>query len=294
LKSRTDIRNENAQAGERGWALVSVLWIVTAIALIAAATESLTVTSYRFERRALARAQIEAALDAGITESMLGIEAPDIADRWRVDGTPRAVEFNGIALKISVQDELGKFDLNLVDGPALTALLRSQGVGQGEAATLTARVLDWREASEGGAHRINGGTDTDYGAAGLSYRPRHGPFQSVDELQLVLGMTPDLFARIRPALTVYTKRPTIDTNVAPREALLAFYDGDQVKVDQILRTRETNATAPGVTLDPAADPSGHALTITVESEFEHRHYARTAVVMLTPDDPRPYLILAWR
>ena len=291
MKSRTDIASENLPAGERGWALVSVLWIVTAIALIAAATESLTAMSYRVERHALARAQAEAALDAGITEAMLGIEAPDIADRWRVDGVSREVEFNGVTLKINVQDELGKFDLNLVDGPTLTALLRSQGVGQGEAATLTARVLDWREASEGEAHRINGGSDTDYAAAGFAYRPRHGPFQSVDELQLVLGMTPDLFTRIRPALTVYTKRATIEPDVATREALLALNDGDAAKVDGILRQRE--AAASHATLD-ATVSSGRAFTIAIESEFEHHHYARTAVVMLTPDDSRPYLILAWR
>jgi general secretion pathway protein K len=294
LKSRIDTRNESASAGERGWALVSVLWIVTAIALIAAATESLTATSYTFERRSLARAKAEAALDAGITEAMLGIEAPDIADRWRIDGSPREVEFNGITLKISVQDEVGKFDLNLVDGPTLTALLRSQSVGQGEAAILTGRVLDWRTAPEGDAKQLNGGSDTDYSTAGLSYRPRHGPFQSVDELQLVLGMTPDLFARIRPALTVYTKKLTINPNVAPREALLALYNGNSLKVEQILRARKSDSAAPGVTLDTATDPSGQAFTIAVEMDFERHHYARTVVAMLTGDGPRPYLILAWR
>jgi general secretion pathway protein K len=294
LKNHTEASNGNAPNGERGWALVSVLWIVTAIALLAAAAEALTANSYTIERRSLARAQAEAALDAGITEAMLGITAPNIVDRWRIDGVPREVEFKGVTLRVGVQDEFGKFDLNLMDGAALAALLRSEGVGQSEAATLADRILDWRSASEGDAHRLRGVSDADYAAAGLVYRPRHGAFQSVDELQLVLGMTSDLYARIRPALTVYTKRPTIDTNVAPREALLAFYDGDEEKVDRILRARESDAATAAETLDPAVAVSGRAFTIAVETEFERRHYARTAVVMLTEDSLHPYLILAWR
>jgi len=271
-----------------------VLWIVTALALIAAAAEALTANSYYIERRSLARAQAEAALDAGIAEAVLGIEAPNLQDRWRVDGTPREAEFEGIKLKISVQDELGRFDLNLIDGPTLTALLNAQGAGQGDARTLTDRILDWRDASTSEAHRLRGASDADYAAAGLVYKPRHGPFQSVDELQLVLGMTPDLFVRVRPALTVYTKKTTIDADVAPREALLALYDGNAAKVDAILRARESDTAPPRGTFDMADSPTGRAFTIAVESDYENQHYARTPVVMLTPDDPHPYLILTTR
>lgn len=293
MKNRIEILNECAATGERGWALVSVLWIVTAIALVAAAAETLTANSYYVERRSLARAETEAALDAGITQAVLGIEAPDVADRWRVDGATRETEFGGFRFRISVQDELGRFDLNVMDGPTITALLRSQGVGQGEAAVLTDRILDWREASQGDLSRSHGTSDADYAAAGLSYRPRHAPFQSVEELKLVLGMTPELYERILPALTVYTKRPTIDPNVAPREALLALYNGDAGKVDELLRARASDAAASG-TLDLTSELSGRAFTISAETEFEHRRGTRTVVVMLTADSQRPYLTLAWR
>ena len=195
-------------AGERGWALVSVLWVVTALTLMAAATEELTSSAYRIEGRAIDRAQTEATLDAVIARAALGIEAPDIVDRWRVDSTPQTFVFDGKQVTLSVQDELGRFDLNSVDGSMLSALFRAENVPLDESDKLVDRILDWRGSTD--LHRLQGATSEDYAAAGLPYGPRHGPFQSVDELRLVLGMPPDLFEKIRPALTVYSKRPMVD------------------------------------------------------------------------------------
>src|ERR1700733_11055908 len=189
---------DNVSAGEHGWALVSVLWVVTALTLMAAATEELTSSAYRIERRAIDRAQAEATLDAAIVRAALGIEAPDIVDRWRVDGTPESLTFDGKTVTVSVQDELGRFDLNAVDGSMLSALFRAENVPLDESDKLVDRILDWRGSTD--LHRLHGATSEDYTAAGLPYKPRHGPFQSLDELRLVLGMPPYLFEKIRPTL----------------------------------------------------------------------------------------------
>ena len=61
-------------------------------------------------------------------------------------------------------------------------------------------------------------------------------------------MTPALFARVRPALTVYTKRPMFDPNTAPKEALLALPGNDEARVENILAER---AQTPGETSNPA-------------------------------------------
>ena len=46
--------------------------------------------------------------------------------------------------------------------------------------------------------RPNGAEEPDYRAAGLSYKPANGPFQAIEELQLVLGMRPEIYRRIAP------------------------------------------------------------------------------------------------
>ena len=281
--------------GERGWALVSVLWVVTALTLMAAATEELTSSSYSLERRAIDRAQAEATLDAAVARAALGITSPNIADRWRVDGVPNQFAFNGKSVTISIQDELGRFDLNAVDGSMLSALFRAENVPLDESETLVDRILDWRGSTD--LHRLHGATSEDYTAAGLPYGPRHGPFQSVDELRLVLGMPPDLFARIRPALTVYSKRPMIDPRIATPEALLALYAGDQQKVADALNLRNAAQSYGPASPTALADPNaiaGRAFSLSAVTSFEGRTLSRSAVIEFTGDGKRPYIILEWQ
>jgi general secretion pathway protein K len=288
---------KNVPEAERGWALVSVLWVVTALTLMAAATEALTSSAYRIEGHAMERARTDATLDAAIMRAALGIEAPDIVDRWRVDSTPQRFTFDGRTVMVSVQDELGRFDLNAVDGSMLAALFRAENLPLNESDKLVDRILDWRGSTD--LHRLQGATSDDYTAAGLPYGPRHGSFQSVDELRLVLGMPPDLFERIRPALTVYSKRPMVDPRIATPEALLALYGGDQQKVVDAINIRNENAeqSRGPVGTSGLADPgsiAGRAFSIWAVAPFEGHTLSRNAVVELTGDLKRPYIVLSWR
>jgi len=286
---------------DRGWALISVLWVVSMLAMMAAATQVLTVTSYRSERSAIDRAQIEAALDAAVARAILGIADARIEQRWRVDGVPQTFSFNGHAIRVTVQDELGCFDLNAIDAPTLRQLLSQSGADESASEVLGDRILDWRTKSDGELSRLHGATDAQYASAGLPWHPRHGPFQSVAELQMVLGMTPAIYARIRPALTVYTNNAEIDPQIAPREALLALFDGDAGKVDAAMRQRNAPSTAqdeggpssrPGL-LNPAMPLGGRAFE--VKAQWGSRpHYGRDAVIELTGDVNRPYLVLFWQ
>jgi len=284
----------NPLHNERGWALASVLWVVAMLALMAAATQELTVISARTERRAWETAEADAALDATVVQAVAGIAAPLASDRWRVDGLSRDVAVGGLPVTVAVQAEAGRYDLNAVDASVLTDLLRSAGVEAERASALAGNILTWR--SPGPFHAIDGATDADYLTAGMPCRPRHAPFQHVDELQLVLGMTPDLFARIRPALTVYSRRATIDPAIAPREALLALYHGDRQRVDALLQARdapsgENAGSRPGI-MSPGLSLTGEAFTIAAQLEIDGRVHRRSVVVLLTGFPARPFLTLA--
>src|SRR5207248_10770726 len=98
------------RSSERGWALASVLWAVAALSVMAAATQELTLTAHRTEARAWERARADAALNAGLTEAVIGISAPDVSDRWRVDGVPRQIAFGWLTINVSVQAEAGRYD----------------------------------------------------------------------------------------------------------------------------------------------------------------------------------------
>jgi len=267
------------------------------LALMAAATQALTVTSYQSERHAMVDARAEADLDAAIVRAVLGISDLRPEQRWRIDGTARAIVYDGLPMRISVQDETGRIDLNAASGSLIRQVLLGVGLSPDAAAVMSDRIVDWRSTS--GLVSLNGATDADYKAAGLAYSPRHGPFQTVDELKLVLGMTPVLFARIGPALTVYSNRPMFDSNVAPREALLALYPNDPGKIDEIMRARLGDPGAAALQGAPGAAatqpaPIGRAYAITARLAIGRRTFKRTVVVELTGDGKRPYFVLAWQ
>ncbi len=293
---------ENNVRDDSGWALISVLWVVSILAMMAAATQMLTVTSYRIEAHAIERAQIGAALDGAVMRAVLGVADARIEQRWRVDGAPQTFSFGGYTMRVAVQDERGRYDLNLVDDVSLRQLLRDAGTEGPTTDILADRILDWRTRSDSSLSRLHGATDADYAAAGLPWHPRHAPFQSVEELQMVLGITPAIYARLRPALTVYTHQPSIDPEVAPRQALVALFAGDTGKADALMQLRNAPSadqgepgpsSRPGL-LNPQMPLVGQPFEIHAEMAIGHAHYERVAVIELTGDINRPYLILNWK
>ncbi len=291
-------RTHKAWTDDQGWALVAVLCAVGMLAMMAAATQALILSSAAMEKRVLEGAQAHAILDAAVTRAVLGISDGRIEQRWRVDGIATEFKYEGVVVRVKVQDQLGLIDLNAADGSLIKQLLLSAGLTDDAAASMTDKILDWRSATD--LKRLHGASDADYASAGYPYHPRHGPFQSVSELCLVFGMTPDLYARIEPALTVYSGRPAFDPNTAPAEALRALYLNSSDQADTILSDRTQGSDAetqlgarPGV-LSAAIPLAGRTFSISAELRAGSRRYKRDAVIELTEDDNRPYLILAWQ
>jgi general secretion pathway protein K len=277
---------------ERGLALISVLWGISILAIIATLALSASLSNGRIEANSWAAIRGRELAEASIMRAILGLtdERPD--QRWRIDGVPQAFTFDGIPVTVSVQDELGKIDLNTARDDILRGLFHAAVADSDLADALTDRVLDWRRPGQ--QRRLNGATEEDYRNAGSPFRPRGSAFQTIDELKLVLGMTPEIFDGVAPAVTVYSQRPTIDPATAPHLALRATGQGEQA-VAAALAAR--NAGGSGrirpSTLDPAIGLGGRTFTVTAEVLLKKRRYVHRAVIRLTGDPARPYWILAW-
>ena len=63
--------------------------------------------------------------------------------------------------------------------------------------------MDWRD-EDGLTQPAGGAEDPDYAAAGLAWGAKDAPFETVAEVEQVLGMRPALFASAAPYLTVYS------------------------------------------------------------------------------------------
>jgi general secretion pathway protein K len=254
----------------RGIALVGVLWLLV---LLTAVTVALTAT-VRGEIRAvgntLQMTRAAYAAEGAVELGILNLLTPQ-AQRWPADGSIFEMEFEGLQLRIAMQDEAGKIDLNSADFPLLNSLLVRSGVEPDRAAHIADAIVDWRDSDD--LRRLNGAEQSDYRMAGRDYAVANAGFHSVDELQLVLGMDSEIYTTIRPALTVHSGLSGVNPSFAAPQVAAAI-DG--------LANAQTKA-------------SGLSYTIYAEARAADGIVSKLAVtVALAPDGTgKPYQVLAW-
>jgi len=226
----------------RGAALLLVMWLVALMASLIGAF-ALTARIERLQERVLTRGAVaDGAARAGVEWALVRLGDADPRRRWLPDGRVYRWSYDGIPVEVRVVDEQGKVDINAADQPLLSGLFRAVGVPTDQAARLAGAMLDWRDADpmtqpQGGA------VDPEYAAAGLPYGAKDAPFETVAETEQVLGMTPAIYARVAPYLTVFTGNATPDTTFAQGPVLTALgLDGAAV-----VAARE--AQAPGAEVE---------------------------------------------
>jgi general secretion pathway protein K len=270
---------------EHGFALVSVLCAAAILAIIVASVLATSRSEIRLAQQEQQIAELDTIASGALNIAILRLLDPSISMQPPVDATPFTVYFAEHLLRLTVQDEAGKIDLNMVQPDLLLRLLISTGVDPIAAQTLADRILDWREAGIG--KRLNGAKAPEYRAAGYAYGPREGPFETVEELKLVMGMTPQLFDALAPTLTVYSQTPWVDPSVAPPGVLRALPGMDEGAVAGLLQARAAGGSTPVVKL-------GHAFTISVEADGPDQLLARrSGVVRLTGRQNAPIWVYRW-
>ena len=222
---------------QRGAALMLVLWLVmlmTALVGAFAVTARIEHLQGRMQRDGAVAGE---AARAGVEYALDRVADPDPLLRWQPDGREYDWRFGDADLRVRVVDESGKVDLNRSDASLLAALLRGAGAEPAQAGAVAAAILDWRDA-DGLTQPAGGAEDPDYAAAGLPYGAKDASFDSVAEVEQVLGMTPALYARLAPLLTVYGNGLP-RREFAPPEVLSAMgIDPEQERVRR-------EAAAPG-------------------------------------------------
>lgn len=224
-----------------GVALVVVMWVITLI-IIMASSFALTI---RRETAILADfktlAQANAMAEAGINIAIKQMMNADQQARWRSDGSIYELQVDDIPIRIVIEDESGKIDINQTDGQMLRTLLIGRGLKEADAEKLVSAIIDWRDPDD--LLSLNGAEKEQYQSARLSYVPRNKPFETIEELQLVLGMTPELFLQLEPLLTVYSQAKDVNPAKASRELLLGTPNATPALVDGYLQERAQNARA---------------------------------------------------
>ena len=226
---------------QRGIALVLVLWVLLLLTIVTGSF-SLMARMDRLEANTLlSGTQARMSAEAALNLAVLALRDPEDETRMRADGRIYEQVLDGVLVEVSAIDERGKLDINAADELTLANLFIGNGMGPDEAEMLAAAVLDWRDMDE--LERVNGAEEDAYFAAGLQMGPANRPFMMTEELLQVIGMPFELFRRLEPGITVFSRAKEPDPFFAPVEALMAMPD---ITYDEAVNfVAERNSQQPG-------------------------------------------------
>lgn len=273
---------------QRGVALLIVLWGCTLLAIMLGGFAALARTEGLQARYQFAQTRAHYAAEAGIMRAIDGLQTPDPQQRWIADGRAYQFTYDDAKVNLTIVDEDGKVDLNAASADVLSGLFKAAGANDDQAGKLSAAVQDWRRP--GDEALPNGAKRPQYEAAGLDYGPRNGPFATVEEARMVLGMNEKLWATVAPALTIWSGRERPNTEHAQPLALAAIPGLGPGGADAILATR---AQGGGL----AAGGNGVTHTIHAEAILDDgTRSSLTSTIRLRGirSGNQPYAILRWR
>jgi general secretion pathway protein K len=254
---------------QSGVALVLVLSL-TALLTIMAGSYTLSMRrELDLVRNARDQSQALALAEAGLYYAQMMLQIKDPIKAWRTDGTDYKRQFGNGDFNVKIIEETGKIDINKAELELLKGLLESVGLEEEQAAEIADAILDWRDSDD--LAKLNGAEKRAYESEDLPYHPRNDSFQTIEELQLVLGVTPQIYEKLEHLVTVYSDKAGINPTKASRAVLMAIPGIDADVVDTYLTDRkqaaEDNEPAPtfpagaGIPLE-----QGSATVYSIESQ----------------------------
>ncbi len=206
---------------QRGAALLLVLWLIALLTAVVGGFALIARTEY-MQGRVLSHGVLaDQAARAGLEYAMTRVVDLDQSRQWLPDGREYRWRFGEADIVITIVDESGKVDINAADLELMSALIQAVGVEREPARKIAAAIMDWRDPDT--LTQIEGGAeDSDYSAEERPYGAKDAPFETVAELQLILGMTPELFEKLAPHLTVYSGQGRPTEQYASAEVLRAL------------------------------------------------------------------------
>jgi len=247
---------------QRGIVLLLVLWILSILMVIAMSFSFLTRTdaysALAFKEGVENKFLAEAGIERGIMELVyrsvnkgqtVTLEGMEIL---KTDGRAYHGQLGDGSYLYRVTDESGIININALtdaSGIVVKNLLIHSGVSTENADIIVDSILDWKDPDD--LHRLNGAESDYYLSLPNPYRAKDANFDTVEELLLVRGVTPEILygkGEKQGIIRYLTTSPEtsfgINVNAAPREVLMAIPGMTADLADLVIADRESD--------DPAA------------------------------------------
>jgi len=314
----------------RGVALLMVIWVLMLLSVIVTEFCYTMRTRVNITRNLkdatqayyVAVAGVNEAIAAVIQEQMSpgrnrGANAVDGNESvaWRMNRQMPAVPFGGGSYEVTIRNESGRIDINRAGAKLWKAVLGGFGLDAQERNVIVDSIMDWRDAND--LHRPNGAEDDYYQSLEPPYNCKDGDFDTVDELLLVRGVTPELFYNgLEQLVSVLPDSKTedhdfdrININAAP-EAMLGRLPGmtpelveavqdfrreadfrSRAHLVNILGSSVYGKIARYITLDALAY---YTISAVGRVEGSRSRQGVEVLIVIDPEADKRYRIISWR
>lgn len=227
-------RRVDRSGSRNGFILVAALWLLAALATLASVVSVYMAQSARALTAFDTALQSETLATAGLELAAYQLSAPAAARRPTHGGFSFRLAKSEVT--VGYMSEAARINLNMAPASMIAGLFTALGAQAEKAEEYADRVVGWRSKPRPNVEDEEGAL---YRAAGLNYLPRHGYFDSVDELWLVLGLPPDLVERALPFVTIYSGTADIDVLNAAPQVMAALPDMTPALLQSFLDERES-------------------------------------------------------
>ncbi|TSK06792.1 MAG: general secretion pathway protein GspK [Geobacter sp.] len=243
--------------GEKGFALVIALIVTTLLVALLAEFVNEVYVDASHSRNFVASQQAGMLAESGIAGGIkllqvsstlrLGEDYSSLLEPW---AQPQSFDAENGKVTVTIEEESGKIDLNAAASQigiptdfsknALLRLFDNLKLSR----DLYDPLADWVDPDD--TPRPSGAERNYYGTLKPPLQVHNDKLETLEELGLVKGYTPEVLAKLRGMVTVYgvvngIAAAKININTAPKEVLMSlddsFMTGDQVT--QILEYRKT-------------------------------------------------------
>ena len=216
-----------------------VVWVVLLLSLFAVGVGSQALGTVNLSERLSEQLRCAYVVRAGLQMTALALENDStpsmdgLADAWAdnplmfqdhdVAGVSFQVTSNANAdgrPRYGLQDEERRINLNTAPEDVLKRLLEREAVmHEDDAVKAAAAIIDWRDDDTD--EQPDGAEQSYYQSLRQAYDCKDGPFENVEELLLVRGISPTVYQRVEPWVTVYGSG-LINLNTAGEPVLYAL------------------------------------------------------------------------
>ena len=189
--------------GEKGYALVFVLWVSALIAVMSAGLVTRVRTNALVASNTNKSSKAEAMADGVVR--LLALHLSE-GKQFQKNGALDICDYAGARVEFVIQDQAGLIDLNTAPPFLLSELFARLGLDAVASRQLTDAIFDFRDPDQ----QAQGGGPEPARYEGRNFGPKNAPFETIEELDQIPGIEEQLYRKVIDLVTVNSFEAGID------------------------------------------------------------------------------------